>query len=314
MVPTGEALTALQVCEQLPNLTKMGEAIAKSGICGQISASTGSVIALTCAQEGISLVQFKGKYHVMTDGTLAVKSRYLHAEFNRRGGKIHINKMNDEECDLTFNYKGETLRYRVTIAQFKENGVAVGKGGILKTNWRQFPMDMLFARCCATAIRKLCPEADGGLYAEEEIADKASPFDYEDRPTKPLTAGEVKTRIETAKTSKAYTPEPQPEPTPEPPSKPAPEPNDFTPEPSPEPEVVDPNDANICPVPGKIFGKAWNELNLKTLEKILKQPADKFPELTQAHRDAINKLMTVSVPAKDPTDTTNTTEGVSANE
>lgn len=257
------AMNALQVCDQLPKLTQIGESLAKSGMLGAITASTGTMVALTCAQEGISLVQFKAKYHVMEDGNLSIKSRYLHSEFKRLGGKMHFNEMSDSVCDITFSYDGEEIRNRVTLDQFKANGVALAKDGKLKKNWRTFPADMLFARCCASAIRKLCPEADGGLYVQEELDTRGD--DVPDRAPEPirLSPEDVQQRVGRMEGGK------QPEP-------------DAV-----QPEVVSPSDPDTCPVAGRIFGKRWSELDTKALMKILKAPADKYPELTAAHRDAI---------------------------
>lgn len=257
------AMNALQVCDQLPKLTQIGESLAKSGMLGAITASTGTMVALTCAQEGISLVQFKAKYHVMEDGNLSIKSRYLHSEFKRLGGKMHFNEMSDTVCDITFSYDGEEIRNRVTLDQFKANGVALAKDGKLKKNWRTFPADMLFARCCASAIRKLCPEADGGLYVQEELDTRGD--DAPDRAPEPirLSPEDVQQRVGRMEGGK------QPEP-------------DAV-----QPEVVSPSDPDTCPVAGRIFGKRWSELDTKALMKILKAPADKYPELTAAHRDAI---------------------------
>ena len=257
------AMNALQVCDQLPKLTQIGESLAKSGMLGAITASTGTMVALTCAQEGISLVQFKAKYHVMEDGNLSIKSRYLHSEFKRLGGKMHFNEMSDTVCDITFSYDGEEIRNRVTLDQFKANGVAMAKDGKLKKNWRTFPADMLFARCCASAIRKLCPEADGGLYVQEELDTRGD--DVPDRAPDPirLSPEDVQQRVGRMEGGK----QPEPE--------------------AVQPEVVSPSDPDTCPVAGRIFGKRWSELETKALMKILKAPADKYPELTAAHRDAI---------------------------
>ena len=165
------AMSAMQTCEQYAQIEKMGAVIAKSGVLGAITPSVGVTAALTCAQEGISLVQFKAKYHVMGDGNITVKTNWMQAKFQDLGGKIHINEFTPEVCDLDFTFDGETMNNRVTLKEFKENGVAVNAAGRVKDNWRKFPKDMLWARCCAGAIRKLCPQALGGLYVQEEAQD-----------------------------------------------------------------------------------------------------------------------------------------------
>ena len=191
---TGANMTALQVCQNADQIGKLGQVLAASGFFGQVNSSTATAALINCVMEGISPLEYRAKYHTMADGTTSVKSDYIQREFHRLGGAWKFNEWNGEVCDMTFTFKGETLPFRVTLDEFKLNGVACGKDGkTLKTNWAKFPREMLKARCMATAIRAICPEALGGMYTQEEVQDfdraptapaavKVSPSPIADKP------------------------------------------------------------------------------------------------------------------------------------
>ncbi len=169
---TPPSMTALQVVENADALQKIGQFYAASGFFGAVSASTATASFINAALEGISPLEYRAKYHTFENGTTSIKSDYIQREFHRLGGEWKFNEWTAEVCDMSFTYKGDTLPMRVTLAEFKANGVAcVKEGKTLKDNWRKFPREMLKARCMATAIRALCPEALGGMYTQEEVAD-----------------------------------------------------------------------------------------------------------------------------------------------
>lgn len=264
VVKDPNAMTSLQVVTNAASLEKLGETFAMSGFFGAVSKSTATAALINCVLEGLSPIEYKAKYHTMDNGTTAIKSDYIQREFHRLGGEWKFNEWTAEVCDITFTYHGQELRGRVTLDEFKRNGVACGKDGkTLKKNWSQFPREMLKARCMATYIRALCPEALGGMYTQEEAADFSS------APSAPKVVQAV------------VSPSPVAPPTPPKPSAPA--------APAPiVPEVVEPEpplDPNVCPC-GKSKGKKFCALPTATLEKILENAA-KYPAITADHKAAI---------------------------
>jgi len=256
----GNAMTGLQIVQNAAALDRLGETFAASGFFGAVTKSTATAALINCFIEGLSPVEYKAKYHTMDTGTTAIKSDYIQREFHRLGGEWKFNEWTAEVCDITFTYHGQELRGRVTLDEFKSNGVACGKDGkTLKKNWSQFPREMLKARCMATYIRALCPEALGGMYTQEEAADFT-------QASAPKVAQGVASPSPLA-------------PPPPPPTAPAAAPI--------VPEVLEPEpvDANICPC-GKSKGKRFDELPTATLEKILENAA-KYPAITAEHKAAI---------------------------
>ena len=260
VVKDPNAMTSLQVVTNAASLEKLGETFAMSGFFGAVTKSTATAALVNCFIEGLSPVEYKAKYHTMNDGTTSIKSDYVQRNFRRLGGRWHYNEWTAEVCDVTFTYEGEEMRGRVTIDEFKQNGVAIGKSGQLKDNWRKFPREMLKARCLATYIRAICPEALEGQYTQEETMDFNA-----------ASAPRVVAPV-------AVSPSPITPPVAE---KPAAKPEVVT------PEVVEPPpaDPNVCPC-GKSKGKRFEDLPTDTLEKILDNAA-KYPAITDAHKAAI---------------------------
>ena len=257
------AMTSLQVVTNAASLEKLGETFAMSGFFGAVSKSTATAALINCVLEGLSPIEYKAKYHTMDNGTTAIKSDYIQREFHRLGGEWKFNEWTAEVCDISFTYHGQELRGRVTLDEFKRNGVACGKDGkTLKKNWSQFPREMLKARCMATYIRALCPEALGGMYTQEEAADFAPNAPVAPRNVTPAPASVSPLAANPAKVD-------------------TPKANVIV------PEVVEPDpiDATVCPC-GRSKGKRFDELPTATLEKILENAA-KYPAITAEHKAVI---------------------------
>lgn len=305
VAPQGTALANIIPINGMEDISRLGVAVAKSGWFGNIGQSTGEMIAMTMLQERISPVTFKKKYHVMGDGSLSVASRAIVSAFKRLGGKMKLHEVGKDKCDITFSYDGNELRYAVTLQEFIDNGVAVSaKTGALKDNWAKFSGDMLYARCCSFAIRKVCPEADDGLYTSEEVAD------FDDAPAAPREPVKIDKAEVVSRLAKSNTPAPSPAPTPiAAPAQPAeaevvkpvaiemPPPAQkekvaAAPSAQPQPAAA-PNpfagtaEAVVCPIEGKFFNVPFADMEPDILMCLLMpDTATRHPELTPAHIEA----------------------------
>jgi hypothetical protein len=290
----GTALANIIPINGMDDISRLGIAVAKSGWFGSIGQSTGEMIAMTMLQERISPVTFKKKYHVMGDGSLSVASRAIVSAFKRLGGKMKLHEVGKEKCDITFSYDGNELRYCVTLQEFIDNGVAVSaKTGALKDNWAKFSGDMLYARCCSFAIRKVCPEADDGLYTSEEVAD------FDDAPATPkpepvkIDKSEVISRLAKSEAKPAVhtAPSTAPAPTAANPEVVDAEVVEMS-EPQAAPTVPDqpvaPNiEAAACPIKGNFFNVPFADMEPDILAFVLMpETAQRHPELTPAHVEA----------------------------
>lgn len=302
VAPQGTALANIIPINGMEDISRLGVAVAKSGWFGSIGQSTGEMIAMTMLQERISPVTFKKKYHVMSDGSLSVASRAIVSAFKRLGGKMKLHEVGKDKCDITFSYDGNELRYAVTLQEFIDNGVAVSaKTGTLKDNWAKFSGDMLYARCCSFAIRKVCPEADDGLYTSEEVAD------LDDEPAAPrpepvkIDKSEVVSRLAKSE-AKLAAPSPAPAPAAEPEAVEA-EVVETSVHSDPMVEAqkklaearvakqsdqpVAPSDTTVCPIEGKFFNVPFADMEPDILAFVLmSETAQRHPELTPAHVEA----------------------------
>lgn len=316
--PQGTALANIIPINSMEDVSRLGIAVAKSGWFGSITQSTGEMIAMTMLQERISPVTFKKKYHVMSDGSLSVASRAIVSAFKRLGGKMKLHEVSKDKCDITFIYDGNELRHAVTLQEFIDNGVAVSsKTGVLKDNWAKFSGDMLYARCCSFAIRKVCPEADDGLYTTEEVAD------FDAAPAAPREPGKIDKAEVVSRLAKSAAPassapvaapaqpaeaevvEPvaieMPKPTPK--AKVAATPMDEAKAnlaaaravkdapPAPDNPFVSappiPPDAATCPIEGKFFNVPFTDMEPDILMFVLMpDTSQRHPELTPAHIEA----------------------------
>ncbi len=291
----GTALANIIPINGMEDISRLGVAVAKSGWFGSIGQSTGEMIAMTMLQERISPVTFKKKYHVMGDGSLSVASRAIVSAFKRLGGKMKLHEVGKDKCDITFSYDGNELRYAVTLQEFIDNGVAVSaKTGALKDNWAKFSGDMLYARCCSFAIRKVCPEADDGLYTSEEVADFDDAPAASREPVK-IDKSEVVSRLAKSESKPAAPSAPSPAPTPastiEPKAVEA-EVVETLPEPQaaptePDQPVAPDVEATACPIEGKFFNVPFADMEPDILAFVLMpETAQRHPELTPAYVEA----------------------------
>ncbi len=258
-IAESSGMTALQIVEHTPNIEKLGETFAASGFFGSATKNMATAALVNCFIEGLSPVEYRAKYHLMENGNTTVKSDYIQREFHRLGGEWRFNEWTAEVCDITFSYRGQTLNGRVTLDEFKANGVAMS-GTKLKTNWAKFPREMLKARCMATYIRALCPEALGGLYTQEEAMDFPPP-----KAVPPSAVKVSPSPIAAPVQTEAVTPEVVQD----------------APKPAPDPE--------ICPC-GKSRGKRFDELPTDTLITIM-ECAAKYPAITADHKNAIVAIL-----------------------
>lgn len=279
----GTALANIIPINGMEDISRLGVAVAKSGWFGSIGQSTGEMIAMTMLQERISPVTFKKKYHIMSDGSLSVASRAIVSAFKRAGGKMKLHEVSKDKCDITFVYDGNELRYAVTLQEFIDNGVAVSaKTGALKDNWAKFPMDMLYARCCSSAIRKVCPEADDGLYTSEEVADFDDASDAPRPEPVKIDKSEVVSRLARSEAKPA-----EPEVV-----KVEAEAVEIPPEPQaattvPDQPVAPDIETTVCPITGSFFNVPFADMEPDILAFILMpETAQRHPELTPAHVEA----------------------------
>ena len=267
--------TMLAVSDRYGTAEQIGATLAKSGWFNGITASTGTLIAITMMSENLTPVQFKQRWHVGNNGMMMRVTNSVLGDFKMAGGKYEFVRADREVCEMAFEKDGVKFTSKVTMEEMlatkhpycKESAYKAPNGRCLKDNWAEHPDDMIFARCCGKGLRRVWPEGMGGIYLKDEVDEDgfAAP---KEAVGKTLSADELKERM--AKIQGA-----------------AQEPASEAPV-----EVVDQNDVTVCPVPGKnCFGIKWTDMESDRLAKVLKLDKAKFPMMTDAHRAEVERVL-----------------------
>ena len=168
---TGYELTKAHLpIERMADLEAVGNAIAQSGMFGVRNAASGLVVAATCHQQGITLMEFQRTYHIV-EGRPSMRADAMLAEFRKLGGKVQITENSVTRAAAVFSFEGQKYDWEYTIDDAKRTGDALKGDGTVKQMWQKRPDDMLWARLVSRSIRKLAPEICSGLYTPEEVAD-----------------------------------------------------------------------------------------------------------------------------------------------
>jgi len=155
----------------MADLVKAGDMLAQSGMFGINNPAAGFVVAATCQQQGITLLDFQRTYHII-EGKPSMKADSMLAEFRKRGGKCRIIENSVKRAAAEFEFEGVTTTFEYTIDDALRTGDCLKKDGkTLKDIWEKRTDDMLWARLVSRSVRRLCPEIVSGLYTPEEMAD-----------------------------------------------------------------------------------------------------------------------------------------------
>jgi hypothetical protein len=164
----GEAVTT-SVYDRIENpldaIEKLGEIIARSGMCGCTRLEQGSLLAMHCLAEKISPLELTKRYHII-NGKLAIRTDAMSANFFRLGGAIEWLEYSDTVAEANFIYKGITTKVRFDMKEAAKAGLP-NKGGA----WKTYPGALLRARLLSKALRMCCPQAVAGTYTADELSD-----------------------------------------------------------------------------------------------------------------------------------------------
>jgi hypothetical protein len=151
---------------------QLGEAFAASGMFGCTKPAQGQILALQCLTSGLTPFEVTQTYHLL-DGRLSMKSDAMLGRFVQAGGKVKWLERTTTRVRARWTYRDNDLEMEVTLEELVGSGVATGKGGELKENYRRHPRQMLTARLISEAVRLLAPDVVSGVYTPEEVADFA---------------------------------------------------------------------------------------------------------------------------------------------
>jgi hypothetical protein len=249
----GQALPAKSMGE----LATAGELLAQSGMFGIKNAAGGFVVAATCYQQGISLMEFHRTYHIV-EGRPSMRADAMLAEFRKAGGRYKIVENSQTRAAAEFTFEGQVLAFEFTMDDAKRTGDCLRGDGKVKEIWTKRPEDMLWARMVSRAVRRLCPEINAGVYAPEEVMDFDTPQRAPGAAPTPINEDEAARRAKRV-VAEAVT------------------------------EFIADDPASVCPIGGEGYdGKPWTEFDTDELHAALGTDA---PEMTDAHKAAIKMVL-----------------------
>lgn len=151
------------------DVEKMAVAVAKSGLFGVKQPEQAMALMLIAQAEGMHPAIAARDYHII-QGRPSLKADAMLARFQTAGGKVEWKEYTDTKVIGVFSHpQGGSISVEWSI-QMAE------KAGLTKNpTWRQYPRQMLRARCISEGIRTVFPGVVSGFYTPEEVSDFTPP-------------------------------------------------------------------------------------------------------------------------------------------
>lgn len=256
--------------EKLPingmnDLVTLGDYVAKSGMLGASTPAAGLMIAATCMQEGISLLEFGRRHHIDSYGKVTMRSDRMLADYMAMGGTCKwVTAADDTEKQTGLFTYGINVDYEVTFSYSEAEKAGYVKGG---SNWEKDPAAQMRARVITRGVRMVCPAAVAGSYTPEEMQDVYSTDATPAQPAAmdPEKASQVVSEAAGTTQQKEVVV---------------------------EAEVVEPfesePDYNLCPMEGTLAGTPWKNMSIPDLQAAHQVT---HPAMKQGHYDAIAAIL-----------------------
>jgi hypothetical protein len=149
----------------IQDMTNMAVSFTKSGFFGYKTSAEAFTLMCLAQANGLHPAKAAERYHII-QGRPAMKADAMLAAFQESGGKVRWVKRTDKECTLHLEHpQGGELEVTWTMARAQ----AAGLTG--KQTWKQYPTQMLSARCVSEGVRALYPACLCGMYTPEEVSD-----------------------------------------------------------------------------------------------------------------------------------------------
>ena len=172
----GHASLALVPLSDMQQMAKIG---VESNFFGIKKPTEAMALMLIAQAEGKHPATVFSQYHVI-QGRPALKADAMLARFQQAGGAVQWTERSDKACAATFSHpQGGKCEIRWTLDDAKRAGLLGGK-----SNWNQYPRQMLSARVVSEGVRAVFPGVLGGFYTPEEVSQFEAPkFELVPRPT-----------------------------------------------------------------------------------------------------------------------------------
>jgi len=147
----------------IPDVERMAQAIAKSGLFGVKSPEQAFALMLVAQAEGRHPAEAARDYHVINNKPSKTADAMLR-DFLQAGGRVEWHTLTDEKADATLSHPaGGSVRIDWDMARAKKAGITGNP------TWTKYPRAMLRARVISEGVRTVYPGATSGFYEENEV-------------------------------------------------------------------------------------------------------------------------------------------------
>jgi len=156
----------VELSRNVPGMMELARALFKSGMFPEIQNEFQVLVKIEYGRElGIQPLQALQTIDVIK-GHLAIRSQLMLALFQQRGGRIKITQKDKQGSIVVFSI-GD--REPLTDQFMWEDVVRAGLAG--KDTYKNYPTDMMYARCISRGIKAYDPASVLGLVSVEEAID-----------------------------------------------------------------------------------------------------------------------------------------------
>jgi hypothetical protein len=164
----------LAVIESLREPMALAEVFVKSGMFPDLKTACQAAVKIIAGREyGLTPLQSVTELY-MVNGRVAMSAKLIAAAIKKSGKyDYHIDKMDNEECAITFFEVAQGAKVKIGEASFTIKDAA--KAGIVnKDVWKNYPKQMLYARAISMGGRTFCPDIITAYTPEE--AEEVTPI------------------------------------------------------------------------------------------------------------------------------------------
>lgn len=151
----------------ISDIRQMAEATAKSNLFGIKTVEQAMALMLIAQAEGTHPALAARDFHVI-QGRPSLKADAMLARFQQAGGVVEWQDYTDAKVSGKFSHPQACPR-PVLIEWTLEQAKRIGLAG--KDNWKNYPRQMLRARCISEGVRTAYPGIAVGIYTAEEAQD-----------------------------------------------------------------------------------------------------------------------------------------------
>lgn len=151
----------------LGDIERMALAVSKSNLFGVKTPEQAIALMLVAQAEGMHPAIAATHYHVINNRP-TLKADAMLSRFQAAGGKVNWTVYTDDVVTGVFSHpQGGSVSIEWSVAKAQQAGLTKNP------TWRQYPRQMLRARCISEGIRTVYPGVTVGVYTPEEVQDFA---------------------------------------------------------------------------------------------------------------------------------------------